>query len=124
MRLSAGCWTGGDTIEISVPSQIQIGGRTYRLELTPHLVADTGNRAEVCNPHCVIRVEQRQSAELRMAGLLHELVHAIGAIYLGSEDFINEAMTESLANGLHQVLGELGIKLVWQDSCQVVSGGE
>ena len=108
-----GTWTGGD-IEVSIPKSIRIGGRWYELRLEPHLIVDTENRGECYNRDGIIKVEPRIQPELRIITLIHELLHAIGAVYMGNELFLHDPELESLSNGLYQVLTDLGIRFKWE----------
>ncbi len=109
-------------MEYEYPKEIQIGGHTYRIELVEgYHTSDTANYvADSAQGDCLIRVavqtttgEPVSTSTLNLR-LLHELIEQINVVYVVElgEDSEKENKVERLAQGLLQVLEQLGIHLI------------
>ncbi len=98
--------------EIIVPNSIKIGGFDYSIEMSPlHTLElrDANRYAEQSSVLHRIRVSEDFSPQQISASLIHELIHAVDAIYNYSA--LEDKEVEAIANGLHQVLEQLDIRL-------------
>lgn len=104
-------------MEYEYPKIIQIGGHTYSVELKP--VYGLDKMAVNCGLHCAeySTIEVATIGEIgiprsnsRLNQLLwHEIIHAISYVFNSN---LSEEQTDQVAQGLLQVLEQLGIRLV------------
>lgn len=85
---------------MTIPSSLRIGYRVYRVKPMP---ADSDEVHGCCNHiQCVIRVEPTPNNPPEAANtLLHEMLHAIFAVYsLPEKELTEETVVSAVANGL------------------------
>lgn len=99
---------------------IQIGGHKYKVTLT-EAYSTTDDEMRV-GDHCPVTLAIRLATQTADGGrrelsvleasLLHELLHAIDAVY---DCDLTEDSIEPLAEGLYQVLKQFGLKMIIDD---------
>jgi hypothetical protein len=94
---------------INVPKSIMVGGHEYSISLRPMLHELLWG--EHSYPKAEITVATEGADRVRAPALIHELTHAIGYIYCG--DALDERAVASLAEGIYQIIQQLGIELCW-----------
>ena len=68
-------------------------------------------RAECSNDELIIRVATNIPAQLRHDAFVHELLHAVDAVYCGGHA-LSEEYTLTMSHGMTQVLEQLGVRFV------------
>ena len=99
-------------IKVKVPKTIKIGGFTYKITLdderaTKELDSD-GAWGKLYADMRVIHISRAAEGEQFDNTFLHEIIHAINNIYCNKD--MGEKLTTDIANGLHQVFEQLGIR--------------
>lgn len=100
-------------IEIELPRTIKVGGFTYTIEVSAEHDRDLQGRAlwaEHSGALKRIRVDSQCSSEQFAESFGHELLHALDCVYNNNK--LTEEDTNGLAQGLFQVLEQLGIRFV------------
>ena len=95
---------------MKVPENIEIGGFTYKIEMSEETSAEMeSKRCYADTSHYLkrIRLSNRCSNQQMTNDFLHEVLHCVSYIY--SDDSVNEETIVVLANGLHQVFNQLGV---------------
>ncbi len=101
-------------IKIKIPKKIKIGGYDYKITIGERTDRELEcarlwgqTRTRLANEIVVASIlgEQRLSE-----CLIHELLHAIEGVYLSGET--DEHLIKALAEGLFQVLEQMGIRFV------------
>lgn len=100
-------------VVIRVPRSIKIGGHNIRIVYNRDLAA-SGERARIDWNRLVISVHPDKAASVKGQGLLHEFVHGVDTIYLNRQ-IEREEIIDPLAEGLWQILEQLGVEFVWDD---------
>ncbi len=100
-------------IEVKIPKKIKIGGFTYTVKLDKATALEM--KKQNLYGQCVgtareIRLDTDQSAEQISATFIHEVIHAVDDVYTNSS--LTEMENKGLANGLYQVIEQLGIRFV------------
>ena len=95
---------------IRIPKEIEVGGYAFEVrcdeETTQHLIA-AGHDGEHSYARKILRFRNDLPQQEITNLFLHEILHAIDGQYCASE--LEEKDILRLANGLHQVLKQLGI---------------
>lgn len=94
---------------IKVPSELKIGGHTFKVVNNSDLDAD-GNRATINFKYLVISIHPHKKSSIKAQGFIHEIMHGIDLIYLNRQ-IDSDNIIEPLAEGLWQILDQLGIEL-------------
>jgi hypothetical protein len=97
---------------MKIPSEIQIAGRTYKIEYDENHDTDQGYNATlivdrckiVLQPDCKGHKRDKQSLEI---SFLHEIIHAISRATGDRQLYENEKFTEQWAELLYQVIKQI-----------------
>ena len=99
-------------IDIPIPASIEIGGFTYRIDTSEEANKDLfqrGSEGTCSGQERCIRLKTRFVSEQELTNTFtHELLHSVGQVYLN--DKLTEKQVSGLANGLHQIFNQLGIR--------------
>lgn len=93
-----------------LPGTIKVGGYSYSIDVSEEACLDLESKvafADHSNLLKRIRLNRRATPQQIDNDFLHETLHAIGHVYF--DDELDEKTVSALANGLQQVLGQLGI---------------
>jgi hypothetical protein len=95
--------------KISIPKTLKIGGFDYNIDITH----DADLRADGCYGQCKemtrsIAVDSSISEQQFSHTFLHEMLHAVDSVY--GINSVTEEQNKHLAQGLFQVMEELGIR--------------
>lgn len=101
-------------MEIKIPKQIKIAGRTYTIKFSKNIIRDDGDRGTVCYGTQIIELYDRLEKEQLAVTFLHEYIHAVEQHLCGRE-IISEATTCGLSEGIYQLLDNFGIEFSWED---------
>ena len=93
---------------IKVPSELKVGGHTFRVVTNSDLSSD-GIRAHIDYKRLVISIHPNKPDSAKSQAFIHEAIHSIDLIYLNRQ-IDNENIVEPLAEGLWQILEQLGIQ--------------
>jgi Zn-dependent peptidase ImmA (M78 family) len=86
-----------------LPSKVKISGIDYDIKIAePKSVENGVLMGEITYHEATIYINEEQNDQLKVATLLHEIVHGI-LYHMGSEMNDNEKFVEGFASGLHQV---------------------
>jgi len=96
-----------------VPKTIQVGGHVYTIRFNAVKVRDEGRRGLVNHRLQLIELGSERSESGMYTTLIHELVHIIDYVY--NHNDLSEGAIDSLAEGLNQVLPQLGLELDWSE---------
>ena len=99
--------------EIKIPASIKIGGFDYLVEVSEYHTTelrDNSNWGEHSERQRRIRFDPTALPQQISQTFIHEIVHAVDAVYQGRK--LTEDSTHAMANGLLQVLEQLGIRFV------------
>ncbi len=99
-------------MNIIIPRQLKIGGFTYAVEYKEH-DEDLRSRNRYGEHHASTRkiiLESSFSAEQVNNTFLHEILHAIDAIY--NNDKLQEEDNERISYGLHQIFEQLNVNFI------------
>ena len=92
---------------MKIPESIKVGGSTYKIYFDEHLWHNEGVRGQVDYTNQIIKLDTYGHPELIAETFLHEMTHVI------DKHLNNKSLTEDeidiIAEGLFQVLGDLGI---------------
>uniref|UniRef100_A0A6H1ZDK6 Peptidase n=1 Tax=viral metagenome TaxID=1070528 RepID=A0A6H1ZDK6_9ZZZZ len=101
-------------MNIKVPQELQIAGKTYTIVFVKHLIRDDGDRGKIYWHKQQIQIGDDLEGELRDSTLFHEIIHCFDEHFCG-RDNISEPITCGLAEGLFQLFKNLGITLDWSE---------
>lgn len=99
--------------EINIPASIKIGGFDYRIEKSE------SHNKELQEDNCWGEHSEKQrriwfdssaSPQQISQTFIHEIIHAVDAVYQGRK--LTEDSIHAVANGLLQVLEQLGIRFI------------
>ena len=96
--------------EIKIPDKLEIGPFSYKIlkdDATRQYLHNVGKLGEHDTMEVTLRLCVSSNPQQVMNTFLHEIVHAVGEHYL--ETKLAEKQVECLANGIQQVLKQLGI---------------
>lgn len=98
-------------MDIRVPRRLQIGGHIYSIEYNDEI--ERTNHFWGTHDHRALKIEIYPNirSTVKASTLIHEVLHAISTVY--SQDQMEEDKVQSLAEGILQVMGELGITFDW-----------
>ena len=99
--------------EIKIPKSIQMGGFDYTIETGKKVSSELNSRGAwgvTAQDLLTIRLDYNASPQQLSNTFLHESIHAIDHIYL--QDVLKDDQVAVIANGLHQLLEQLGIRFV------------
>ena len=94
---------------IKVPPELKFGGHTFKVVNNSDLDAN-GIRACINYNRLVISIHPDKLESVKAQAFIHEALHAIDLIYLNRQ-IDNENIIEPLAEGIWQILDQLGIEL-------------
>ncbi len=100
-------------IEIPVPEILKVGGFDYTIMLSNEHTIElkaNGNWGECNDSLRRIRIDTNASAQQFSQTFLHEVIHAVDAVYGNFK--ADENLTHAVANGFLQVFEQLGIRFV------------
>ncbi len=95
---------------MKLPANVQIGGYTYTIDLSDQAANELESKAAFADHSNLlkrIRLNSRATQQQMDNDFIHETLHAIGHVYF--DDDLDEKVVSGLANGLQQVLGQMGI---------------
>ena len=92
---------------MKIPESIKVGGHTYKIEWVKNLIRDDANRGCLYWHTHLIKLDDNMAEDTYTVSLLHEIIHSIDRHYCN--DHISEDDTASLAEGLFQVLSDMGV---------------
>lgn len=100
-------------MNIRVPKRIQIGGHVYSIDYNEEI--ERTDRLWGTHDHRALQIEiyPHISPTVKTSTLLHELIHAIAVVYTQIE--IEDNKIQSMAEGLTQIMSQIGITLDWSD---------
>ena len=90
-----------------IPKSIKVGGRTYTIEFKKNLWRETGFKGHIIFDTQQIEMDDSLGSADLSTIFFHETIHAIDRIW-GNND-LSESETNFLAEGLFQVLSDMGI---------------
>lgn len=93
---------------IKIPPELKIGGHTFKIVNNSDLDSD-GLRARIDFKRLVISIHPHKKSSVKAQGFIHEIMHSIDYIYLNRR-IDNDDIIEPLAEGLWQLLEQLGIE--------------
>lgn len=99
--------------EVKLPSSIKVGGIDFSIERSPEHNKELHalNLWGECSPPLQrIRLASDTLPQIFGEVAIHEILHAIDHIYVGKE--LTERQIEALAQGLFQVMEQLGVRFV------------
>ena len=109
-------------MKVSVPSSLEIGGATYAIRVEDELELLRNNHVgETRHLELEIVLSTEGAPDRRSHTFLHECLHAIDEEYCDSKAMTEDG-TDAVASGLLQVLKQLGIELVLEDTHAVPRG--
>ncbi len=99
--------------EVKIPKRLRVAGHTYKISINTR--TDKGLDSEhYRGVHSdllrTIEIKSNLSEEETSCTFLHECIHAVDVTYCASH--LAEDDIRSLANGLHQILEQLGVRFV------------
>ena len=97
-----------------LPNKIEIGGFTYSIIVDTDELENKISFADSTDFLKRIRIKGNLSGQQLTASLLHEFLHCIDHTYLG--EVFEEKQIEVLANGLYQVLKQLGFEIKYGEN--------
>jgi hypothetical protein len=104
-------------IEIVIPKKIRVGGLNYNIEVndaTAKEMESSSLYGQCSGTLQRIRLWSRATPQKVSGTFIHEVLHAIDDVYDNSE--ITEKQNTVLANGLLQIMEQLGIRFVIRES--------
>jgi len=99
--------------EVKIPTSIKIGGFDYKILIDSQSDEELDNNnhwGEHSMAKRWIRIHSKASSEELNNTVIHEVLHGIDCVF--NNRALTESETELLANGLHQVFEQLGIRFV------------
>jgi hypothetical protein len=100
-------------MNIDIPKKIKIAGFDYKIRMDKEADKDLQSMnwlgSQSCNRQ-LIQVHSDQSPQQMSNTFLHEIIHAVNGLYNNNK--MDEDGVNQLANGMHQVFEELGIRFV------------
>jgi len=106
-------------MQYGFPKEIQIGGHIYKIILKDATTVD--ENGQNCGDSCQLNLEIRIATKLidgtkreassMEATFWHEVLHQIDRVY-AAKDTLDEGTIERLAQGLYQVLLQLGWHII------------
>lgn len=100
-------------MKIKRPKQIPVGGHLYEVRLDPQLRPREGLLGFHSNWEKAIAIDSNQLPGNMTYTLIDEIMHAINLIYL--DNSLTDRDLHGISQGLHQVLGALGIEIDWEE---------
>ena len=100
-------------IEISVPETIKVGGIDYEIRIdaeTAKYLRHERLNGESDHNDSIIRLDDDRPPQVFSRLFLHEVLHAIGEVY--DRDRLEERDVQVVAQGLLQVMEQLGVRFV------------
>ena len=100
-------------IKIEVPETIKIGGYDYSIEASAELNKELNATSRYADSNdCLrrIRLSTDTSEQQTSNDFIHECLHQVDSVYNGPS--LSENNVKQLANGLHQIFEQLGIRFV------------
>ena len=99
--------------DVKIPKRLKIGGFDYKIRTNKSTSRGLGadgkwGRHRPTTREILIDIETSTSQV--SVSFIHECLHAIDSIY--GNACLSERENESLSNGLHQVLEQLGVRFV------------
>lgn len=105
-------------IEVKIPKSIKIGGFDYKVVTgleTSRLLSDGDGAWGKCqNALLQILFDENMTPEQFANTFIHEILHAVTYVYMGGKCLNDEQIT-GLANGLHQIFEQLGVRFIVGD---------
>ena len=99
---------------IKVPPQIMVGAHPYRIVLrNSDRLTDEGVFGEVNHRTQTIEIRADRPPSQCLVSLLHEFIHTSANVF--SKDGLEEKFIDPIAQGLGQILSQLGIELDWTE---------
>lgn len=95
---------------IKVPESIKVGGHTFAIAFSSDAM-DDGHFAKFNLKRQRIELDTSLVVSMRAAALIHEILHAVDFVY--TNHHCEESAIEALAQGIYQVMEQLGIELDW-----------
>lgn len=92
---------------MKIPKSIRVGGFTYKVEFTDNLWRSDGYKGCVCWHTRTITLDVNNDAQEQGYNFLHEVTHAVDKHF--NQDGLDEKEVSAIANGLYQVLSDMGI---------------
>ncbi len=95
---------------MKIPGSITVGGYSYTVDIGESAALDLESKiafADHSNLLKRIRLNSRATQQQMDNDFIHETLHAIGHVYF--DDDLDERVVSGLANGLQQVLNQLGV---------------
>ena len=92
---------------MKIPKSIKVGGHTYEVKLRHNLVRDTGDRGCVTWRTQLIEIDDNMVPSITATTFIHEVIHVADKHF--NNDELCENATNALAEGLNQVLSDMGI---------------
>ena len=96
-------------MKIKLPQKLRIGGFDYTIEIADKELESKKVLGDVSHYLKRIRLRSDVSDQELLNDFLHEVLHSID--YVFNDDRTEEGTITVLANGLHQVLSQLGIEV-------------
>jgi len=99
--------------EIYIPGSIKVGGFDVSIEMSPETDKELDAKnvyGDYTSSLKRIRLSSNYDGHQISSAFIHEALHAIDDIYNGYD--LPEKVNEVLANGLHQLFEQLGIKFI------------
>ena len=92
---------------MKIPEKIRVGGHIYTIEYSKDLVRDDNRLGQVCWQKMLVLLEENQAWSSLVVSFLHETLHLIDKHY--NNKALTEDEVDSIAEGLFQVLSDMGI---------------
>ena len=97
-------------VEVQIPETIKIGGFDYSVCYDDDELTRRREWGHFWPLQRQLSLMKKASPQQLNCTFIHELLHAVDDIYLA--DQLEEGIVFSLANGLHQIFEQLGIRFV------------
>jgi len=94
---------------IKVPNKLFIAGHLFTIEQDVDNLDIDGQRARIDYKRLRILLNLQKKESVLSEGFIHEILHGIDEVYLNSQ-IDNENIIEPFAEGIWQVLQQLGIQ--------------
>ena len=98
---------------MEIPESIKVGGHTYQVIVRLGVWREAGNHGESLHNLQEIRLEKLQSPEMLESAFIHEILHCVDRVY--NNHNLAEETVDALAEGLYQVLSDMGITFTKSD---------
>jgi len=93
---------------MKIPPSIKVGGHTYTVSFVEKLWMREGNLGQARhNTDQIIELEVALHPEQTAATFLHEVMHVVDRVY--NKGSLSEDAIDAMAEGLFQVLSDMGI---------------